>query len=152
MSSDIINSLTEYDKCSINKIMNLIRPKWTMEIILELIVAGNNSLAFSDFEKLITGINPRILSTRLASLSKKGIIDRIVPDPKTPKKVRYKLSAKGFEFLNVLLAMRSWAVKHLDVKEECARDECRHMLVIKEKYLKPQRKREGLMLDLIAPH
>lgn len=152
MSSSALNTLTEYDKCSINKIMNLIRPKWTMEIILELIVAGSNSLAFSDFERLITGINPRILSTRLASLSKKGIIDRIVPDPKTPKKVRYKLSSKGFDFLNVLMAMRSWAVKYLDVKEECANDECRHMLVIKEKYLEPLKNRDGMILDLISPH
>ncbi len=122
-----------------------------MEIILELMVAGNESLSFSDFEKLIAGINPRILSTRLASLSRKGIIDRIVPDPRTPKKVRYKLSEKGYDFINVIISMRSWAVKHLDVDQDCKDNVCRHMLVIKEKYLKPATRQNDL-IEIFAPH
>ncbi len=144
------NELTHYDKCSVTRMMDIIRPKWTMEIILELLVSQTGSLAFSDFEKLIRGINPRILSTRLHALVRKGIIEKFIPDPSTPKKVRYRLSDKGLEFTNIFLHMRSWAIKYLDVDEQCKNNRCRHMMVIQSKLL--DLKLPQAMMEYIGSH
>ncbi len=131
MSSD---RLTNYENCSIWNALEIIRPKWAIQIILELMVSPDGSLAFSDFEKLIPDINPRMLSKRLNSLDDHGVIEKFVEDPSKPKKVRYRLTKSGKAFVNVILALRTWSVEYVSMNEECKSDLCRHIQFIKHNF------------------
>ncbi len=126
--------LTNYQECSIWNALEIIRPKWAIQIIMELIVAPDGSLAFSDFEKLIPDINPRMLSKRLKSLYDHKIIEKFIEDPSKPKKIRYRLTKAGKSFVNVILALRTWSVENISENEECKNDMCRHILFIKQNF------------------
>ena len=126
--------LTNYSDCSIWNALEIVRPKWAIHVILELMVAPEGSLAFSDFERLIPDINPRMLSKRLKSLEQHNIIEKYIEDPTKPKKTRYKLTKAGKSFVNVILALRTWSVENVSKNDECKNDLCRHILFIKQNF------------------
>jgi DNA-binding HxlR family transcriptional regulator len=119
-----------YSDCAIWLAMETISPKWTVHIILELMTAGEESLSYSDIQKLIPGINPRMLDLRLKSLVDDGLIDKLIENPDTPKKVRYKLTDSGEDLVSIITQIRSWALQNLKVNDRCVSNICRHAVEI----------------------
>ena len=64
--------------CAVWLALEVISPKWSVHIILELMTAGEDSLSYSNLQKLIPTINPRMLAMRLESLYEAGLIDRVL--------------------------------------------------------------------------
>lgn len=87
--------------------MTLIGNKWTVLIIEEL---WKGTKRFGEIEKALTGISPRTLSLRLASLEKSGIIVREV-FPEVPPRVEYQLTELGRSLEEVLTPIRNWGIK-----------------------------------------
>ncbi|MFX1397971.1 MAG: winged helix-turn-helix transcriptional regulator [Promethearchaeota archaeon] len=71
---------------------NLIRKKWTFDIIIAL--SFIREPYFSDLKNEVPLINNRTLTNRLKSLSRLDIIERIVHDTR-PVRVSYKLTPFG---------------------------------------------------------
>ncbi len=84
--------------------LQVIGSKWTVLIIAEL---QKGIRRFGELERILTGISPRTLSLRLASLEKFGVIERKVY-PEVPPRVEYKLSATGKSLEPVLKVMSNW--------------------------------------------
>ena len=118
------------EDCAVWLAMEVLSPKWSVHIILELMTAGEESLSYSDLQKLIPGINPRMLSIRLNSLIEQGLVKKILENPDTPKKVRYLLTETGKDLIPIVVQIRNWAKNNLKVNERCQSDFCRHAMEI----------------------
>ena len=77
--------------CPIFEILSIFEKKWALAILKE-IYAGTNR--FNDLKRKLRGINPSILSRRLAELEKKGLVSRKVGAGK-PVSVEYVLTEKS---------------------------------------------------------
>lgn len=88
--------------------MEVIGTKWTSLIIKEL-AAGPKR--FCEFEKAISGINPRTLSQRLDALESYEIITKARFN-EVPPRIEYALTQKGTDLLPVLQAMATWGNRY----------------------------------------
>ncbi len=90
----------------IENTLQVIGSKWAVLIIRELM---EGTRRFSHLEKSLTGISPRTLSLRLASMEENGIVLRKVY-PEVPPRVEYKLSPLGRTLEPVLKTMNNWGM------------------------------------------
>ncbi len=66
---------------------------------------------FSEIQKNIPGVNPRMLALRLKELEDLGLVKRIVL-PSTPVKIDYSLTGLGRDVIPVMYAMAEFSVKN----------------------------------------
>lgn len=93
---------------AITDTLNVINGKWKLSIIGAL-SCGNKR--FSDIQKSIAAITPRMLSKELKELELNGMIERSVYDTK-PVSIEYRLTASGRRFDKVLDEMITWGIAH----------------------------------------
>lgn len=93
---------------AINDTLNVINGKWKLSIIGAL-SCGNKR--FTDIQKSIAAITPRMLSKELKELELNGMIERNVYDTK-PVSIEYQLSKSGKRFDKVLEEMIAWGMAH----------------------------------------
>lgn len=105
----------EKGECTIASILavqdtiNVVNGKWKAAIIYAL---AQGKKRYSELEKGIPRINPRMLSKELRDLEANGVISRTVHNT-FPVTIEYELTASGYDFRNdVLEAMLQWGIKH----------------------------------------
>lgn len=82
-------------------------------------LAQNQKLRYTDFQKLITNISPRSLSTQLRALEKFGMIESY-DFQEFPKHIDYQLTAFGRSMLPIIDAIYAWYDDQY-IKEDCKR-------------------------------
>lgn len=87
--------------------MSVLGAKWTPLIIRSL---AQGARRFSELEREIEGINPRILTQRIDLLEEKGIIQ--VTCNCTAQRPVYELTEKGRDLLPILRHMADWGHRH----------------------------------------
>jgi len=87
--------------CPIAKACEVISERWTILVIRELI-AGSHS--FNDIRRGLPLMSPSLLSTRLKSLEKAGIVARL----EQASSVHYALSQAGEELKPIILELGTW--------------------------------------------
>ncbi len=87
--------------CPIAKACEVIGERWTILVLREL-AAGSHS--FNDIRRGLPLMSPSLLSTRLKSLEKHGIIKRTVQ----AGSVSYALSKAGEELKPIILSLGTW--------------------------------------------
>ena len=97
--------------CPISSALDIIGDKWSLLILRDMMFSGKRT--FSEFISSQEGIATNILSARLSSLEKTGIISKSkLPDN---KKVNiYTLTKKGGGFLPVLVEVILWSNENLE--------------------------------------
>jgi DNA-binding HxlR family transcriptional regulator len=100
------------DICPVKKTAELIEGKWTSLIIRELL---SGKKRYFEIQKALVDISPKVLSTRLRMLERKGIVTRSVI-PTVPPSTEYELSGLGIKLEAVLQAMAHFGIEML--KEE----------------------------------
>ncbi|MFA5299921.1 MAG: helix-turn-helix domain-containing protein [Lutibacter sp.] len=103
--------VSELTKCPITRTIDLIGGKWTFSIIYVLM---NGTKRFKELERTVTGINTRMLVKELKALEQNGIIVRKVY-AEVPPKVEYSLTERGKELNKVLVELKSWGIKHIEL-------------------------------------
>lgn len=93
---------------AVNDTMNVLTGKWKIPIIAVLLYGRRR---FSEMEKAIPKINPRMLSKELRDLENNGIIKRAVINT-VPVTVEYELTKTGYSFRKVLDIMLEWGMEH----------------------------------------
>ncbi|ADC65172.1 transcriptional regulator, HxlR family [Ferroglobus placidus DSM 10642] len=83
----------------------ILAKKWSL-IIVHLLIDGEKR--FSELEKSIKDISPKVLSLTLFTLQKYGIVEREV-ETTSPIKVKYKLTEKGRELAKIVEEIREWS-------------------------------------------
>lgn len=107
-------SISEIKACPINYVlaindtMNVISGKWKLPIIGTLLYEKKR---FTEIQKNIGKITPRMLSKELKELELNGVITRKVYD-ETPVLVEYELTESAKRLSEVLDKMVDWGLKH----------------------------------------
>ena len=97
--------MTHYGQfCPVAKAMELLDERWTMLIVRELI-AGSRT--FGDLQRGVPKMSPTLLSTRLRSLARAGVIDR----HEQGKRVYYTLTQAGRELQPVVESIGQWGIR-----------------------------------------
>ncbi len=102
------NKLEKYN-CPLGLTLGVIGGKYKVMIIWFLY--QNKVLRYSELQKTIKGITPKMLISQLRELEEDGIIKRKVY-PIVPPKVEYSLTAKGESLIPILLEMKKWGEKY----------------------------------------
>ena len=89
------------DACPVKKTAKIIEGKWTTLVIRELLP---HKKRYSEIQRALKGISPKVLTTRLRFLEQRGIITRTVYAT-VPPKTEYELTNIGKELREVLYAM-----------------------------------------------
>ena len=84
--------------CPINESMSLLGGAWTPNVIWNL---SGGARRFSELQIDIPDISSKVLTQRLRTLEKKGIVDRTVL-PTSPPSVEYALTDLGQELIPVI--------------------------------------------------
>lgn len=109
-----IPSLKETKACSIqfvlavNDTLNVINGKWKLPIIGSLLY---NKKRFTEIQRNIPKITPRMLSKELKELELNGVVRRNVYDT-LPVTVEYELTPSAQTLSEVLDKMVEWGLKH----------------------------------------
>ncbi len=102
---------------ALNDTMNVLNGKWKLPLIGYLLFGPGR---FSDLERDIPNITPRMLSKELKELEINGIVERKVYDTR-PLKVEYTLTSTGYKLREVLDAMIDWGLEHRDIQKKLLR-------------------------------
>ncbi len=95
------------EECPVKKTAELIEGKWTTLVIRELLP---NKKRYSEIKRALTGISPKVLTSRLRLLEKRQIITRTVY-PTIPPTTEYELTDLGKKLEIVLEAMAKFGVE-----------------------------------------
>jgi DNA-binding HxlR family transcriptional regulator len=95
--------LSEIAQCGLPGALEVIGERWAFMIIR---AAFNGVRHFEEFLSEI-GIARNILANRLTRLTESGILHR-TPCEDDRRKIEYRLTAKGLDFLPAMIAMRQW--------------------------------------------
>ena len=94
--------LEEYYVLYFSKItLEVIEGKWTTLVIRELLP---HKKRYSEIQRALKGISPKVLTSRLRLLEQKGLITRTVY-PTVPPTTEYELTSIGRKLKEVLNAM-----------------------------------------------
>lgn len=104
---DVREPLRELTSCGLPEALEVMGERWSFMILR----ASFNGL--HHFEEFLSelGIARNILSNRLARLVEHGILDR-QPCPDDRRRIEYRLTAKGFDLLPAMVALRQWGQKY----------------------------------------
>ena len=90
--------------CPARKVLNLLKGKFTLEILSEIV---DGILHYGTLLRSVEGINPRILAQRLHDFEREGILSRKVL-PTSPPQVEYTLTEKGLALKSIVEEMKKW--------------------------------------------
>ena len=92
------------DDCPVKLTANLIEGKWTTLVVRELLPGKKR---YSEIQRALTGISPKVLTTRLRMLEQRNIITRTVYAT-VPPTTEYELTKLGKKLEPVLNAMADY--------------------------------------------
>jgi len=98
--------------------LEVIGDKWTLLIIRDMIISGKRY--FGEFLKSKEKIASNILTNRLQSLEKEGIIYK-TKDTEHKQKIIYLLTEKGIDLFPILMENTRWSLKYKTVDKDDAK-------------------------------
>ncbi|MBC7935662.1 MAG: helix-turn-helix transcriptional regulator [Rhizobacter sp.] len=93
---------------AVNDTLNVISGKWKMPIIGSLLF---DKRRFTEIQRNIPKITPRMLSKELKELELNGVVKRTVYDT-LPVSVEYELTPSAKSLNHVLDTMVEWGIRH----------------------------------------
>ncbi|MER5513840.1 helix-turn-helix domain-containing protein [Streptomyces sp. NPDC002763] len=89
-------------------LLDLVGDKWSLLIIGTL---SSGRLRFSELQRCIPGVSQRMLTLKLRSLERDGLVSRTV-HAEVPPRVEYDLTAMGRTLIEPAVALATWAITH----------------------------------------
>jgi DNA-binding HxlR family transcriptional regulator len=90
--------------CPVAKAMELLDERWTLLVVHELL---RGSAHFNDLRRGLPKMSPALLSKRLKSLTRAGVVERTEIDGRTS----YSLTQCGQELSGVVGALGAWGIR-----------------------------------------
>ena len=90
--------------CPVAKAMELLDERWTMLVVRELL---DGSRHFNELRRGVPKMSPALLSKRLQTLTRAGLVERTEADGRTS----YALTPSGAELHDVVQAIGVWGVR-----------------------------------------
>ena len=108
-SADIMIYREKEYKCGIDVALTVVGGKWKASILWHLV---QETMRFSDLQRLFTGTTRKMLTQQLRELEADGLVHREVY-PQVPPKVEYSLTSKGTTIIPMLDLMCEWGSSYL---------------------------------------
>ncbi|UPG68644.1 winged helix-turn-helix transcriptional regulator [Gordonia hongkongensis] len=97
--------MTSYGQfCPVAKAMELLDERWTILIVRELLLSSRH---FNELRRGVPKMSPALLTKRLRSLERAGVINRSVVGGRSV----YTLTAMGEELTTVVEALSAWGIR-----------------------------------------
>lgn len=96
------------EHCVVNQALVLLADKWTLLVLLVLL---QDKKRYSELQRQILGVSPKMLTQTLRSLEQNGLVEREI-FPEIPPRVEYSLTPFGRSLGPVLAALFEWSVEH----------------------------------------
>ncbi len=93
---------------AIQDTLDIVSGRWKMQIIALLC---NGEFRYSELEKGLPKITPRMLSKELRDLEQNELVERKVYDS-IPVKVTYKLADYGYTLVPLIIELTNWGLEH----------------------------------------
>jgi len=106
--------------------MDYIGKKWTVIILLELFKGSNNKKRYCEIKRNIPDITPKVLSSRLKELEKKGMITKKIDSTSFPVKCEYSLTKSGNDFIKIIKDIKNWSLKWKIENKVCEQLDCKY--------------------------
>ena len=107
-------STYDSDTCSIARTLALIGDRWTLLVLRDV---ANGVRRFDELAGHL-GIARNVLSRRLATLGRAGLVERTAyREPGARERHEYRLSGPGRELMPILLAFMQWGDRNLSGPE-----------------------------------
>lgn len=90
--------------CPVAKAMELLDERWTLLVVRELMMGSHH---FNDLRRGLPRMSPSLLSKRLHTLVRAGVVDR----REDGQRVQYQLSRAGEELKPIVEALGSWGIR-----------------------------------------
>jgi DNA-binding HxlR family transcriptional regulator len=90
--------------CPVAKAMEVLDERWTLLVVRELLLGSRH---FNDLRRGVPKMSPALLSKRLKSLTRAGVVERAEIDGRTT----YSLTECGKELAEVVDALGTWGVR-----------------------------------------
>jgi DNA-binding HxlR family transcriptional regulator len=90
--------------CPVAKAMELLDERWTVLVVRELLAGSTH---FNDLRRGVPKMSPTLLSKRLQTLTRAGVVERSEADGRTI----YTLTDCGRELVSVVEALGTWSVR-----------------------------------------
>ncbi len=97
--------------CPINMALEILGDRWSLLIVRDLMFTGRRQ--FGDFLNAEEKISTNILSNRLVTLARDGIIESL-PDASDRRRTHYVLTEKGFGLAPMVGKLIVWSAHHHD--------------------------------------
>jgi DNA-binding HxlR family transcriptional regulator len=98
--------------CPVQKTAKILDGKWTTLIVRDLI---GGKKRYSELQRSLSGISPRLLAARLRLLEQNGLLTRTVYST-VPPTTEYELTGLGYGFREVIEAMAKFGSQISNVK------------------------------------
>lgn len=90
--------------CPVAKAMEVLDERWTLLVVRELLLGSTH---FNDLRRGVPKMSPALLSKRLKSLTRSGVVERTEIDGRTS----YSLTPCGQELASVVDALGTWGAR-----------------------------------------
>lgn len=92
------------DECPVARASEILSGKWTTLIVRDLL---SGKMRYSELQRSLLGISPRMLAARLSMLEQAGLITKTIY-PTVPPKTEYALTEAGRRIEPVIAAMAAF--------------------------------------------
>ncbi len=110
--------------CTVYQTMEYLSKRWAILILHEL-NKGNEWKRFSEIQRSMKEVTPKILTERLRELESEGLIEKRVDTSVVPMKSEYRLTPASLELMEVVHQLKMWALKWKIDNPACAQCNCR---------------------------
>ena len=107
-----VTHLTTRSQCPVAGTLDILGDKWTMVVVRDLILGKTK---FGEFLESPEHITTNILTERLKRLESMSLVERSLYQ-NNPARYEYHLTPMGRDLREVLLALKTWGLKHLNPK------------------------------------
>ncbi len=90
--------------CPVQSAAQILEGKWTTLIVRELL---SGKKRYSELQRALPGISPKVLAARLLFLERQGILEKTIY-PVIPPKTEYELSELGYALRKLIAAMAAF--------------------------------------------
>jgi len=108
----------DYANCPVEAAFDVIGGKWKAVILFQL---SYNTKRFSELQKILFKVTPRMLTKQLRDLEADRLVHREVY-AQVPPKVEYSLTELGQSLIPALVVLKDWSVTYIYPQIEDARN------------------------------
>lgn len=107
--------------CPVQRAAQVLDGKWTTLVLRDLI---GGKKRYSELQRSLAGISPRLLAARLKALEEQGLVTRTA-FATVPPTTEYALTTRGYQIMPVVQAMAAYGQELLKEDAKIARSTAR---------------------------